>query len=82
MSKFLTAPISQKTMPSGIPFIISNELAERFSFYGMKGILVTFMATYLWLMNSDPNAMPMSEAKICAASTLALVFSFTCEEAG
>ena len=50
-------------MPSGIPFIISNELAERFSFYGMKGILVSFMAMYLFLMNSDPNAAPMSDAK-------------------
>ena len=63
MSKFLTAPVPTKSLPGGIPFIIGNEAAERFSFYGMKGILVTFMATYLWLMNSDPNAMPMSEAK-------------------
>ena len=50
-------------MPGGIPFIISNELAERFSFYGMKGILVSFMAMYLFLMNSDPNSAPMSDAK-------------------
>ena len=27
-------------MPGGIPYIVSNEAAERFSFYGMKGILV------------------------------------------
>ncbi len=36
-----------KTMPPGIPYIIGNELAERFSFYGMKGILVVFMTKYL-----------------------------------
>jgi POT family proton-dependent oligopeptide transporter len=34
-------------MPSGIPFIIGNEAAERFSFYGMKTILAVFMTQYL-----------------------------------
>ena len=33
--------------PKGIPYIIGNELAERFSYYGMKGILVVFMTQYL-----------------------------------
>ncbi len=37
-------------MPPGIPYIIGNEAAERFSFYGMKGILTAFMVNYLWLM--------------------------------
>lgn len=60
---FLTAPVSTTSLPGGIPFIIGNEAAERFSFYGMKGILVTFMATYLWLMNSDPTSTPMADAE-------------------
>jgi POT family proton-dependent oligopeptide transporter len=34
-------------MPSGIPYIIGNEAAERYSFYGMKAILVVFMTKYL-----------------------------------
>jgi POT family proton-dependent oligopeptide transporter len=34
-------------MPGGIPYIISNEAAERFSFYGMRGILFVFMTKYL-----------------------------------
>jgi POT family proton-dependent oligopeptide transporter len=38
-------------MPGGIPYIISNEAAERFSFYGMRTILVIFMTQYLWLMD-------------------------------
>ena len=38
-------------MPGGIPYIISNEAAERFSFYGMRTILVVFMTQYLWLMD-------------------------------
>ncbi len=40
-------------MPKGIPYIISNEAAERFSFYGMKCILVIFMTKYLIDSNGD-----------------------------
>lgn len=42
------------TMPQGIPYIIGNEAAERFSFYGMRTILIIFMVNYLWLMGSSP----------------------------
>jgi POT family proton-dependent oligopeptide transporter len=34
-------------MPGGIPYIVANEAAERFSFYGMRAILVVFMTQYL-----------------------------------
>jgi POT family proton-dependent oligopeptide transporter len=46
-------------MPPGILYIIGNEAAERFSFYGMKGILVVFMTTYL--LNSAGQAAPMDK---------------------
>lgn len=49
-------------MPPGIPYIISNEAAERFSFYGMRTILVIFMAKYLWLMDGK-GGTPMSNAE-------------------
>ena len=38
-------------MPGGIPYIIVNDVAERFSFYGLRAILVVFMTQYL--MSSD-----------------------------
>lgn len=38
-------------MPSGIPHIIGNEAAERFSFYGMKAILFVFLTQYIHLMD-------------------------------
>ena len=36
-------------MPPGIPYIIGNEAAERFSYYGMKTILIIFMTDYLMM---------------------------------
>ena len=45
--KLLTAPVKTDKMPPGIPYIIGNEAAERFSFYGMRAILVVFMTQYL-----------------------------------
>jgi POT family proton-dependent oligopeptide transporter len=47
------------THPRGIPFIIVNEIAERFSYYGMKSILVVFMTTML--LDSAGTSAPMSK---------------------
>jgi POT family proton-dependent oligopeptide transporter len=44
---FRTAPVKSAQMPAGIPYIVGNEAAERFSFYGMRAILVIFMTHYL-----------------------------------
>ena len=64
MSKYRTSPDPNNTgMPKGIPFIIGNEAAERFSFYGMKTILAVFMTKYLWLMNDTPGQI-MSDAAV------------------
>jgi POT family proton-dependent oligopeptide transporter len=62
-NKYLTAPVSSKNMPKGIPYIIGNEAAERFSFYGMKGILVIFMTQYLFMLpGTGTESMPKPEA--------------------
>jgi len=47
VSKYATAPAATEHMPPGVPYIVGNEAAERFSFYGMKGILITFMTKHL-----------------------------------
>jgi len=46
-TKFITAPVKTDKMPPGIPYIIGNEAAERFCFYGMRAILVIYMTQYL-----------------------------------
>lgn len=58
---YLTAPLKLSTMPPGIPYIIGNEAAERFSFYGMRAILVVFMTHYL--RDSSGVLATMSEAE-------------------
>lgn len=62
-STYRTAPIPTKKMPGGIPYIIGNEAAERFSFYGMKSILVIFMTGYLFLLPGATSLEPMADAK-------------------
>ena len=59
MTKYKTAPVSSSNIPSGIPYIVANEAAERFSYYGMRAILVIFMTQYL--MNSAGELDVMSE---------------------
>jgi proton-dependent oligopeptide transporter, POT family len=60
---YRTAPVPTTELPSGIPFIIGNELAERFSYYGMRAILVVFMTQYLMDASGSPDPMTESEAK-------------------
>ena len=55
MAEYRSTPISTDKMPPGIPYIVGNEAAERFSFYGMRALLAMFMVKYLWLMNDTPG---------------------------
>lgn len=52
-------PAETTRVPSGIPYIVANEAAERFSYYGMRAILVIFMTEYL--RNAAGQLAPMSE---------------------
>ena len=47
MNSYRDAPQKTSGLPSGIPYIIGNEAAERFSFYGMKTILAIFMTQFI-----------------------------------
>jgi POT family proton-dependent oligopeptide transporter len=62
MPAYRTTPTDTDRMPPGIPYIIGNEAAERFSYYGMRTILTVFMVRYLYLM-SDTVMPAMSKAE-------------------
>ena len=57
--KFFTAPLKTDRMPPGIPYIVGNEAAERFNFYGMRAVLVVFMTRYL--VDRSGARAPMTE---------------------
>jgi POT family proton-dependent oligopeptide transporter len=60
-SGYRTAPLKTNKMPPGILFIVGNEAAERFSYYGLNSILVVFMTHNL--MNARGQASHMTNAQ-------------------
>jgi POT family proton-dependent oligopeptide transporter len=59
MSIYKSNPEPSNTVPTGIPYIVGNEAAERFSYYGMRAILMIYMTQYL--VNSSGQLELMSE---------------------
>jgi POT family proton-dependent oligopeptide transporter len=62
MPKYRTVPVKTDRMPPGIPYIVGNEVAERFSYYGMNSILVIFMTQYLMNGRGQPDHMTNAQA--------------------
>ena len=60
---YLTSPVKSRGMPKGIPYIIGNEAAERFSFYGMRAVLFVFLTTYLMQPGGRLDTYTDQEAK-------------------
>lgn len=61
--QYATKPPNIPGMPPGVPYIIGNEAAERFSFYGMRSILIVFMTTYMVDKMGMPDRMGDAEAR-------------------
>jgi proton-dependent oligopeptide transporter, POT family len=61
--QYATIPPNITGMPPGVPYIIGNEAAERFSFYGMRSILIIFMTQYLVTKMGTPDHMSDAEAR-------------------
>ncbi len=51
-----TASVKGAGYPSQIKYIVGNEACERFSYYGMRAILVVYMTDYLMKAPSDAKA--------------------------
>ena len=76
--RYRTAPAPIPGMPPGIPYIVANEAAERYSFYGMRAILVIFMTKFLMNGQGELDVMTDEQAKTWFHSfvTAAYLFPF------
>lgn len=74
--KYTTRPHDIETMPPGIPYIIGNEAAERFSFYGMRGILTVYMTQHLRNAAGEPDYLNEEEAKFIYHIFVMMVYFF------
>ncbi len=63
MTNYRTTPSVSSSIPTGIPYIIANEAAERFSYYGLNAILVIFMTQYIIGSAGVLDVMSDDEAK-------------------
>jgi POT family proton-dependent oligopeptide transporter len=63
-------------MPRGIPYIIGNEAAERFSYYGMSGILFAFLTEHLRDASGGLAPMSKNQATEWTHYFIAAVYAF------
>src|SRR5262249_46870386 len=57
--RYLTTPQPMSGMPPGIPYIVGNEAAERFSYYGIIAVIAIFLTGHL--RDLAGNLAPMDE---------------------
>ena len=74
--RYRTAPEPMAGMPRGIPYIVANEAAERYSYYGMRAILVIFMTKFLMGQSGELDLMTDEEAKTWFHVFVTAVYSF------
>jgi POT family proton-dependent oligopeptide transporter len=78
-SKTLTADVvkTEAKYPRSIPFIIGNEAAERFSFYGMRSILATFLVAQFFNPTLNPALQTVAEAKANESTHFFVTLAYT-----
>lgn len=59
---YATTPLATERMPPGVPYIVANEAAERFSFYGVLAILATFLTKSLVDVEGHPAPLDENRA--------------------
>lgn len=59
----MSESVKKGRFPVSVPFIIANEGAERFSFYGMRSILATFLVAQFFNPSMNPALQTVAEAK-------------------
>src|SRR6202012_4642953 len=63
--------------PKSVPYIIGNEAAERFSFYGMRSILVTFLVSQFYNPTHNPALTTVAEAHANESTHFFVALAYT-----
>src|SRR6201995_607154 len=58
----IVTPPKKSRFPRAVPYIIGNEAAERFSFYGMRSILSLFLVKKFFNPTDNPALMDQANA--------------------
>ncbi len=64
--------------PKAAPYIVGTELAERFSYYGMKAILATFLVSNFFNPSGDASLQTEAEARSNEITHLFTAISYGC----
>ncbi len=71
-----TTGTTKAALPRAIPFIIGNEIAERFSFYGLRSIMVTFLAIHFFNPSQIASLDKVANAKANEMSHLFVTLAY------
>lgn len=63
--------------PKSVPYIVANEAAERFSFYGMRSILPTFLVAQFFNPTLNPALQTVAEAQSNEATHFFVSLAYT-----
>ena len=68
---------TKRRFPKSVPYIIGNEAAERFSFYGMRSILVTFLVAQFFNPKGLKALTTVAEAHANASTHFFVTLAYT-----
>lgn len=67
----------KSSYPRSIAYIIGNEAAERFSFYGMRSILATFLVAQFFNPTNNPALQTVAEARANESTHFFVTLAYT-----
>lgn len=74
--------MSNQQFPASIKYIIGNEAAERFSYYGLRAILTVYLATYFFNPTHDPLLQVAAEARANESTHFFIMLNYLMPIAG
>src|SRR5262245_21347661 len=75
-TQYRTTPYESPRMPPGIPYIVGNEAAERFSYYGVIASLEFFLTKHLRDASGNPAQPDANQAYVWQHAFMAAFYFF------